>query len=65
MDKDIVMQTKNAFDFVQKLFFEVSYLIKEIEGMVQQETEEFVIVKPSGYHVTTRTSTGLEPIYQV
>ncbi len=63
MTKDIIKQTKNAFDFVQKLFFEVSYLIKEIEGMVQEEEEKFIITRPSGYHVSTRTSTGLEPIY--
>lgn len=63
MDKDIITQTRNAFDFVQKLFFEISYLIKEIEGMLQEEEEKFVIIRPSGYHVSTRTSSGLEPIY--
>ena len=60
MDKDIVKQTKNAFDFVQKLFFEISYLIKEIEGMLQEEEEKFIIIKSSGYSVTTPTSIGLE-----
>lgn len=63
MVKDVIKQTKNAFDFVQKLFFEISYLIKEMEGMVREEEEKFIIVRPSGYHVSTRTSTGLEPIY--
>ncbi len=58
----LVEQTQNAFDFVKKLHFEISYLIKEVEGLLQQEEEEFVIVRPSGYGVTTRTSTGLEPI---
>ncbi len=62
MDKDIIKQTKNAFDFIQKLFLEVSYLIKEIEGMVQEEEEKFKIARPTGYSVSTRTSTGLEPI---
>ena len=62
MAKDIIQQTNNAFDFVQKLFFEISYLIKEVEGMVQEEEEKFIIIRPSGYHVSTRTSTGLEPI---
>ena len=58
---ELVKQTKNAFDFIEKLYFEVSYLIKEIEGLLQQEDEAFVIGRPSGYGVTTRSSTGLEP----
>lgn len=62
MDKDLVTQTKNAIDFIQKLYFEISYLIKEIEGVLREEKETFVIGKPSGYSVNTRTSTGLEPI---
>jgi hypothetical protein len=62
MDKDLVTQTKNAIDFIQKLYFEISYLIKEIEGVLREEKESFVIGKPSGYSVNTRTSTGLEPI---
>ena len=62
MDKDLVTQTKNAIDFIQKLYFEISYLIKEIEGVLREEMESFVIGKPSGYGVNTRTSTGLEPI---
>lgn len=56
------VQTKNALDFLQKLYFEISYLIKEIEGILQQEEEEFIIGRPSGYGITTRTSVGLEPI---
>jgi hypothetical protein len=59
MDKDLIAQTKNACDFIQKLYFEISYLIKEIEGMLQEE--ELVIGRPSGYGVSTRSSTGLEP----
>lgn len=62
MSKDLVEQTRNAFDFVQKLFFEISYLIKDIEGLLQQEDEKFQILRPSGYGVTTKSSTGLEPI---
>jgi len=58
MDKDLVAQKKNAFDFIQKLYFEISYLIKEIEGILQEE--ELVIGRPSGYGVSTKTSTGLE-----
>jgi len=61
MTHELASQTRNAFDFVQKLYFEVSYLIKEVEGLLQQEEEEFLIIRPSGYAVTTRTSTGLDP----
>jgi len=60
MDKDLIEQTKTAFDFVQKMYFEISYLIKEIEAILQEE--EFVIGRPSGYGVSTRTSTGLESL---
>ncbi|MDD2235279.1 MAG: hypothetical protein PHZ11_07515 [Desulfitobacteriaceae bacterium] len=58
---ELIKQTKNAFNFIEKLYFEVSYLIKEIEGLIQQEDEAFIIGRPSGYGVTTRSSTGLEP----
>ena len=62
MTNDLIEQTTNAFDFVQKLYFEISYLIKEIEGQLQQEPEIFLIGRPTGYAVTTKTSTGLEPV---
>lgn len=62
MSKELEEQTRNAFNFIQKLYFEISYLIKEVEGILQLEEEQFVICRPSGYAVTTRTSTGLEPI---
>lgn len=62
MSEKLVTQTKNAVDFIQKLYHEISYLIKEVEGLLGQEEEEFVIGRPSGYGVTSRTSTGLEPI---
>jgi len=58
--KEIVEQSKLAFDFVQKLYFESSYLIKEIEGMLAEEEEKFVIGKPSGSAISTRSSRGLE-----
>lgn len=57
---ELIKQTKNAFEFIEKLYFEVSYLIKEIEGLLQREDEVLVIGRPSGYGVTTRSSTGLE-----
>ena len=59
MDKGLVSQTKNVFNFIQKLYLEISYMIKEIEVMLQEE--ELVIGRPSGYAVSTRSSTGLEP----
>jgi len=62
MSQKMAEQTKNAFEFVEKLYFEVSYLIKEIEGLLVREDEQFQILKPSGYAVTTRNSTGLEPV---
>jgi hypothetical protein len=62
MSKELEDQTNNAFNFIQKLYFEISYLIKEVEGLLQSEDEQFIIGRPSGYGVTTRTSTGLEPV---
>ena len=59
---EIIEQTNLAFDFIQKLYLEVSYLIKEIEGILQEEEEKFIIGKPGGYSVTTRSSTGLESV---
>ncbi len=57
---EIVEQTRLAFDFIQKLYLEVSYLVKEMEGLLGGEEEHFVIGRPSGYGITTRSSTGLE-----
>ncbi len=57
---DLAEQTRNAFDFIDKLFLETSYLIREVEGQLNQTSESFVIIRPSGYGVTTVSSTGLE-----
>lgn len=62
-EKDLVRQTANAFDFVTKLYHETAYLIKETEGLLQQDEEQFVICRPGGYQMTTNTSRGLEPVY--
>ncbi len=62
MSTKLLTQTRSAVDFIQKLYHEISYLIKEIEGLLGQEEEGFVIGRPSGYGVTSRTSTGLEPM---
>ena len=59
-ENQLIDQTKLAFDFLQKLYLEVSYLIKETEGLLYEEEERFVIGKPSGYGISSRSSTGLE-----
>jgi len=62
MNKEkIIEQTALAFEFIQKLYHEASFLIKEIEGQLAEEDEAFVMVKPSGYAITSRNSTGLDP----
>jgi len=58
MPKDLIEQTQNALDFVRKLYLETFYLIKEIEGLLNEKG--FVILKPKGYIVTVKTSTSLE-----
>lgn len=57
---DIVEQTKLAFNFIQRLYLETSYFIKEVEGMLQQEDGEFGILKPAGYAISAFRSVGLE-----
>ncbi len=59
---ELVIQTKRAFDFIQKLYFEVSYLIKEMEGLLAEEDEKFIMGRPAGYMVSARSSNGLEPL---
>jgi len=55
---EIANQINNAFDFIQKLYNESSYLIKEIEG--QLGGSGFQMLRPSGYSISARSSTGLE-----
>lgn len=59
--KEVANQIKSAFDFVQKLYNECSFLIKEIEGQLAINDNNFQILRPSGYSVSARSSTGLEP----
>jgi hypothetical protein len=59
--KDITNQIRNAFDFIQKLYNESSYLIKEIEGQLGETEYRFQMLRPSGYSISARSSTGLEP----
>lgn len=60
---DLIEQSNLAFDFIQKLYLETSYLIKEVESILSEEPEEFLIGKPGGYGVTSRGSSGLESNY--
>lgn len=57
---ETIQQIKNAFDFMQKLYNEASYLVKEIEGQLGETEYRFQILKPSGYSISARSSTGLE-----
>jgi len=58
--REITQQVNLAFDFIQKLYLEVSYLIKEIEAILHEEKERFIIGRPAGYGISARSSTGLE-----
>ena len=58
---ELIEQTNLAFDFIQKLYIETSYLIREIEASLLEEDERFVIGRPGGYGITGRRSSGLEP----
>src|SRR5687768_10694162 len=58
--EEIAAQTKLAFEYLQKLYLETSYFIKEVEGLLGKENEEFIIGRPSGYGITTNRSAGLE-----
>lgn len=60
-NKELAQQSKMAFDFVHKLYLETSYLVKEFEGLLSEEEEQFIIGRPTGYAVSSRSSTGLEP----
>lgn len=50
--KDVATQIKNAFDFIQKLYNESSYLIKEIEGQLSESKYLFQLLKTSGYSIS-------------
>jgi hypothetical protein len=58
----LIEQTRLAFDFIQKLYLETSYLIKELEGQLAEEGEHFILARSGGYAVTARSSLGLEPV---
>ena len=55
----VEQQTRNAFDFIEKLYVETSYLLREVESHLQEEG--FVMGRRTGYGVTMIGSSGLEP----
>ncbi len=57
---NVIEQTKAAFDFIERLYVETSYLIKQLEGVLAKEPEAFNIGRPGGYGVTTSRSAGLD-----
>lgn len=61
--EELSEQSRRAFDFVQKLYHEVSYMIREIETALADEPEKFTICKPAGYAISAATSKGLEPVF--
>lgn len=56
----LITQTIAAFDFVEKLYTEVSYLIKQLEGNLAEEDEKFVIGRHAGYSVSAHLTTNLD-----
>jgi hypothetical protein len=58
---EIVEQSNLAFNFVEKLYLESSYLIKEIAGILNEEEEKFIIGKSGGSGISSMSSRGLEP----
>jgi len=57
---EIKNSVNNVFAFIEKLYLETSYLIREIEGLLADEPEEFIIGRTGGYQVTFLSSKGLE-----
>lgn len=61
MDKKTINEQANiAFEFMNKLYFETSYFIKEVEGLLKKEEENFNIGRTRGYSISVGTATGLE-----
>jgi hypothetical protein len=52
-------QTTAAFDYLERLYTETTFLIKELEGHLKQEKEEFLIGRGKGYSVNAYSSTSL------
>lgn len=59
-DKQMTEQVSLAINFMEKLYYETSYLIKEVEGLL--ETEGFSMLKGKGYSISTRHSDSLNDV---
>ena len=57
---DLVRDTSNAFTYVQRLYDETATLIREVERLIGQRRSDLGICRPSGYAITSRSSTGLD-----
>jgi len=58
---DLLANTQNALTFIDGLFHEIALLIKEVQAELKKHG--FIIGKPSGYRVTTRSSSVIEAQY--
>ena len=56
--RELSRQADIAFDLVEKLYFEVAYFIKELEGRLREEG--FTLARQSGYAVSAPRSSGLD-----
>ena len=57
---DLVMQTRDAMDFMDSLYREVAALFREAQELI--EKRDWTICRPSGYNVIfSERSTGLDP----
>jgi hypothetical protein len=57
--KQLNEQTESSFDFIEKLYSECAYLVKEIEGLLKNKEEKFVIGRQRGYQISASSSLGL------
>ena len=60
MSNQLVVDTRNAFAYVQQVYTEAALLIQQVEAELRREEERFVISLPSGYNVVARGSSGIE-----
>ncbi len=60
---NLVEQNKRAFNFIEELYVESSFLIKEIKYyLLNNKDYKFVIGKPRGYQITAPSSLGLNSV---
>ncbi len=61
MTNQLVEHTHIAFEYVERIYEEVATLVREVETLLAETPDRFVIGRPSGYGISTRGSTGIEP----